>query len=85
MTLELEGQPGFDAGAIPIVIGQNSPPGSYAIAKPIGERAAGNVGVISLARTGTQALDRDDGPAHRGSAGSGRLRFRPRPQREPDG
>ena len=38
----------LDAGAIPIVIGQNSPPGSYAIAKPIAERSAGNVGVISL-------------------------------------
>ena len=38
----------LDAGAIPIVIGQNSPPGSYAIAKPIGERAKGNVGMISL-------------------------------------
>ncbi len=38
----------LDAGAIPIVIGQNSPPGSYAIAKPIGERARGNVGMISL-------------------------------------
>ena len=38
----------LDAGAIPIVIGQNSPPGSYAIAKPIAERAKGNVGCISL-------------------------------------
>lgn len=38
----------LDAGAIPIVIGQNSPCGSYAIAKPIAERAAGKVGVISL-------------------------------------
>lgn len=38
----------LDAGAIPIVIGQNSPPGSYAIAKPIAERARGNVGQISL-------------------------------------
>ena len=38
----------LDAGAIPIVIGQNSPPGSYAIAKPIAERSKGNVGVISL-------------------------------------
>ncbi|HZS83519.1 MAG TPA: arginase family protein [Stellaceae bacterium] len=38
----------LDAGAIPIVIGQNSPCGSYAIAKPIAERATGNVGVISL-------------------------------------
>jgi agmatinase len=38
----------FDAGAIPIVIGQNSPCGSYAIAKPLAERTEGNVGVISL-------------------------------------
>jgi agmatinase len=38
----------LDAGAIPIVIGQNSPCGSYAIAKPIAERTRGNVGVISL-------------------------------------
>ncbi len=38
----------LDAGAVPIVIGQNSPCGSYAIAKPIAERTAGNVGVISL-------------------------------------
>jgi agmatinase len=38
----------LDAGAIPIVIGQNSPCGSYAIAKPIAERTPGNVGVISL-------------------------------------
>ncbi len=38
----------LDAGALPIVIGQNSPCGSYAIAKPIAERTRGNVGVISL-------------------------------------
>ena len=38
----------LDAGAIPIVIGQNSPCGSYAIAKPIAERTRGNVGCISL-------------------------------------
>src|SRR5438128_4051448 len=38
----------LDAGALPIVIGQNSPCGSYAIAKPIAERSPGNVGVISL-------------------------------------
>jgi agmatinase len=36
------------AGALPIVVGQNSPCGSYAIAKPIAERTRGNVGVISL-------------------------------------
>ena len=38
----------LDAGALPIVIGQNSPCGSYAIAKPIAERTHGRVGVISL-------------------------------------
>lgn len=38
----------LDVGAIPIVIGQNSPCGSYAIAKPVAERARDNVGVISL-------------------------------------
>ena len=38
----------LDAGAIPMVIGQNSPCGSYAIAKPIAERTGANVGVISL-------------------------------------
>ncbi len=38
----------LDVGAIPIVIGQNSPCSSYAIAKPIAERTQGNVGVISL-------------------------------------
>ena len=36
------------AGAVPVVIGQNSPCGSYAVAKPIAERAAGKVGVVSL-------------------------------------
>jgi agmatinase len=38
----------LDAGALPIVIGQNSPLGSYAIAKPIAERTQGAVGCISL-------------------------------------
>lgn len=38
----------LDVGAIPIVISQNSPCGSYAIAKPIAERTDGTVGVISL-------------------------------------
>jgi|TARA_Y100000588_G_scaffold110613_1_gene121253 agmatinase len=37
----------LDAGAIPVVIGQNSPCGSYAIAKPIAERSKGKVGMIS--------------------------------------
>lgn len=38
----------LDAGAIPIVVGQNSPCSSYAIAKPIAERTTGKVGMISL-------------------------------------
>jgi len=38
----------LDVGAIPIVIGQNSPCSSYAIAKPIAERTKGNVGMISI-------------------------------------
>lgn len=38
----------LDAGAIPIVIGQNSPCGSYAIAKPSAERTKGLVGMVSL-------------------------------------
>ena len=38
----------IDAGAVPIVIGQNSPCGSYAIGKAIAERASGKVGVVSL-------------------------------------
>ncbi len=36
------------AGAIPIVIGQNSPCGSFAIAKPVSEHLDGAVGMISL-------------------------------------
>ena len=38
----------LDAGAVPVVIGQNSPCGSYAIAKPIAERIKGAVGCVSL-------------------------------------
>lgn len=38
----------LEAGAVPVVIGQNSPCGSYAIAKPVSERTKGNVGMISL-------------------------------------
>lgn len=38
----------LDVGAVPIVIGQNSPCGSYAIAKPVGERSTGKVGMVSL-------------------------------------
>ena len=35
-------------GAIPIVIGQNSPCSSFAIAKPISEATSGKVGMVSL-------------------------------------
>ncbi len=49
----------LEAGAVPIVIGQNSPCGSYAIAKPIAERSAGNVGCISLdTHWDAQTIDR---------------------------
>ncbi len=47
-AVEVKVNAAMAVGAIPIVIGQNSPCGSYAIAKPIAERARGNVGVISL-------------------------------------
>jgi arginase family enzyme len=36
------------AGAVPVVIGQNSPCGSFAIAKSVSEHIAGDVGCISL-------------------------------------
>jgi agmatinase len=36
------------AGAVPVVIGQNSPCASYAIGKPIAERAEGAMGIVSL-------------------------------------
>ena len=49
----------LDAGALPIVIGQNSPCGSYAIAKPIAERSRGNVGHISIdTHWDSQPIDR---------------------------
>lgn len=35
-------------GALPVVLGQNSPCGSYAIAKCVAEHAEGNVGIVSL-------------------------------------
>lgn len=38
----------LEAGAVPIVIGQNSPCGSFAIAKPLSERTDGAVGMVSL-------------------------------------
>jgi agmatinase len=38
----------LDAGALPIVLGLNSPCGSYAVAKPVIERTRGKVGVISF-------------------------------------
>lgn len=38
----------INAGAVPIVIGQNSPMGSYAIAKAVAEHTRGAVGCISL-------------------------------------
>ncbi len=38
----------LDVGAVPVVIGQNSPCGSYAIAKCVSEHTKGSVGVVSL-------------------------------------
>ena len=38
----------MEVGAIPVVIGQNSPCGSYAIAKVVSERTKGQVGCVSL-------------------------------------
>ena len=50
----------LNAGAVPIVISQNSPCGSYAIAKPIAEQTEGTVGVISLdTHWDIQSLDED--------------------------
>jgi len=36
------------AGAVPIVIGQNSPCASYAVGRPIAQRVAGPIGMVSL-------------------------------------
>jgi agmatinase len=47
-AVEVKVSQAVEVGAIPIVIGQNSPCGSYAVAKPIAERTKGNVGVISI-------------------------------------
>ncbi len=38
----------LNAGAVPVVIGQNSPCGSFAIAKPCSEHVDGAVGCVSL-------------------------------------
>ena len=34
----------LDVGAVPIVIGQNSPCGSYCVGKPVADRTSGSVG-----------------------------------------
>ena len=61
----------LDAGAIPIVIGQNSPCGSFAIAKPIAERTAGHVGCISLdTHWDAEPLDRLTGDPRIGGSAS---------------
>jgi agmatinase len=50
----------LNARAVPIVISQNSPCGSYAIAKPIAERTDGTVGVVSLdTHWDIRAIDND--------------------------
>lgn len=38
----------LDAGAIPIVLGMNSPASSYGVSKPLLERTEGDLGMISL-------------------------------------
>jgi agmatinase len=38
----------LEAGAVPIVIGQNSPCGSYSVGKPIADSVKGSVGMVSL-------------------------------------
>jgi len=38
----------MEVGAVPVVIGQNSPCGSFAIAKVVSERTKGKVGCVSL-------------------------------------
>ncbi|WP_027350894.1 arginase family protein [Halotalea alkalilenta] len=38
----------LDAGAVPLVVGQNSPCASYAIGRPVAERHAGPIGMVSL-------------------------------------
>lgn len=47
-AVEVKVNHALDAGALPIVIGQNSPCGSYAIAKCVSEHTQGDVGVVSL-------------------------------------
>lgn len=47
-AVELKVNDALAAGAIPIVIGQNSPCGSFAIAKCVSETSEGKVGTISL-------------------------------------
>lgn len=38
----------LDVGAVPVVIGQNSPCGSYAVGRPVAESVSGPVGMVSL-------------------------------------
>ena len=47
-NVEAKVRDALSVGAIPIVVGQNSPCSSFAIAKPISEATDGNVGLISL-------------------------------------
>jgi len=49
----------LDAGALPVVIGQNSPCASYAVAKCIAEHSSGPIGVVSLdAHWDAEMIDR---------------------------
>ncbi len=47
-AVEVKVNHALDAGALPVVLGQNSPCGSYAIAKCVSEHTDGDVGVVSL-------------------------------------
>lgn len=47
-AVEIKVRAALKAGAVPVVIGQNSPCASYAIAKCIAERTDGKVGLVSL-------------------------------------
>ncbi len=47
-AVEVKVNDAIDVGALPVVIGQNSPCGSYAIAKCVAEHTDGNMGIVSL-------------------------------------
>ncbi len=70
-AVELKVNHVLEAGAIPIVIGQNSPMGSYAIGRPIAQRTKGKVGQISLdTHWDSDTLDTDTMDPRIGGSGS---------------